>query len=406
MLDSTDHRNQNSLSSHTPRRLQMGGGQYEERALPSPPLGMPVDNQPTSVPPGGPAMSQLPVSPQTRTSGAQRPDYLATAASPTYDRWQSPARGWTPDSPGTSAPVAPYTGGTMGTLGASRGYASPSVAYGEGSPYTGLAGPSPPRSPFHPEDLTLPAQPPSERSTPGPGDQPPSYQAGRPEPDVVSLTMVTRQAQGPPPEGALDLTGRHLIGAAMAMPACYSVKSAIIMHEWTWALAQPDAPDGEKQGCLIYCLLANGTACTCEVTVNTLVILSNELQMQLESERQQVSEGTRRVEELRMKLLQGDMRTAHDYSLRLLKDIVQPFDLRLCGNLVQESTRAASLLEGKDGVLLFGDTGAGKSTLVHFLKGSEFVLDAAGKPVPDPSCQVARDLCHIRVSAGTTSETR
>lgn len=54
----------------------------------------------------------------------------------------------------------------------------------------------------------------------------------------------------------------------------------------------------------------------------------------------------------------------------LLYKIIRPFNTSELRYLVDKTKFAAELIEGKDVVMLFGGTGAGKSTTLHYLAGS------------------------------------
>jgi energy-coupling factor transporter ATP-binding protein EcfA2 len=67
--------------------------------------------------------------------------------------------------------------------------------------------------------------------------------------------------------------------------------------------------------------------------------------------------------------------------ITILKEI-RPFHIDLCLELAEKSTQKFKGVLGEDLVLILGGTGAGKSTLVHLLGGSEFneILTADGLP--------------------------
>lgn len=65
-----------------------------------------------------------------------------------------------------------------------------------------------------------------------------------------------------------------------------------------------------------------------------------------------------------------DIRYLREESFNLLENI-RPIDTDLLLQLVDKSKKAGEKIKGKDTILLLGTTGAGKSTTIHFLAGSE-----------------------------------
>jgi hypothetical protein len=74
--------------------------------------------------------------------------------------------------------------------------------------------------------------------------------------------------------------------------------------------------------------------------------------------------------------------------------------------LVQKTEEAGAAIEGKDVVLLLGRTGAGKSTLMHYLAGSRMQYEREGSDHVIPAslgCEALRSVC---VGGTAESETR
>ena len=92
---------------------------------------------------------------------------------------------------------------------------------------------------------------------------------------------------------------------------------------------------------------------------------------------------------------------------------VRPLDLDLIATLTSRTKTASESIAGKDIVLLLGGTGAGKSTTIHFLAGSNMVAKEvngmphiAGEIRPSSDAQFANDLRQITASPFMRSETR
>ncbi|ETO21276.1 hypothetical protein RFI_15929, partial [Reticulomyxa filosa] len=83
------------------------------------------------------------------------------------------------------------------------------------------------------------------------------------------------------------------------------------------------------------------------------------------------------------------------------------FDIKLMLELVKKAEEAADAIKDQNVVLLLGGTGAGKSTLIHFLAGSTMEnLIVDGKPHIAPVKVKNKALANVRTSAKATSETR
>lgn len=70
----------------------------------------------------------------------------------------------------------------------------------------------------------------------------------------------------------------------------------------------------------------------------------------------------------------GDM-TKAGTAIKLLHEYLEPFSVEDYDELLEEGRRAAVELDSKEGVILIGPTGAGKSTTIHHLAGSTLTRD-------------------------------
>ena len=193
-------------------------------------------------------------------------------------------------------------------------------------------------------------------------------------------------------EGSLDLSLRVDWGAAMHMPAC-SIKSAIVLREWAWVLQQHSSA--------IHFQTDDGRVFLGRVSKNSAIQLCNQFETQLQMEKLSTHDSSAQVMMLKSALAKDNFTLAHDRAATLLES-ARPFNMRLCASLVENSLQQTLALKGQEAAVLIGYTGAGKSSLVHFLKGTPFVRGDSGRPVPDPH---SGGLHGVRVSAGTASET-
>lgn len=102
-------------------------------------------------------------------------------------------------------------------------------------------------------------------------------------------------------------------------------------------------------------------------------IIENELN--LTKERLLIEESNN--EELKQKFTLIDNKITDknwENSLNNLKNFlkeIRPFDINELEFLISKSTQASKLIKGRDVIMLFGKTGTGKSTTIHFLAGSK-----------------------------------
>ena len=104
--------------------------------------------------------------------------------------------------------------------------------------------------------------------------------------------------------------------------------------------------------------------------------------------------------------------TSCDLLQEMLK-IVRPIDLSLLGNLLANSDAAAKRLEGKDVIMLVGNTGSGKSSTILFLSGVKMhrvrvQIDESGASVNhfEPVSELSEELKSFVTSPHAQSETR
>ncbi|ETO02742.1 hypothetical protein RFI_34671, partial [Reticulomyxa filosa] len=83
------------------------------------------------------------------------------------------------------------------------------------------------------------------------------------------------------------------------------------------------------------------------------------------------------------------------------------FDIGLMLQLVEKAKEAANEIKDKNVILFIGGTGAGKSTLVHFLAGSKMEKQTVdGKPHIAPVNIINKALNNVTCSASAKSETK
>ncbi|EAR87661.2 helicase carboxy-terminal domain protein (macronuclear) [Tetrahymena thermophila SB210] len=93
---------------------------------------------------------------------------------------------------------------------------------------------------------------------------------------------------------------------------------------------------------------------------------------------------------------------------KLLKKI-RPLNVNEMNRLINEANKASNIMKGQDIILFLGNTGAGKSTTVHFLSGSRMVklksefIDYIG---PDPNKILNKSLQKVKIGVQAQSETR
>jgi len=107
----------------------------------------------------------------------------------------------------------------------------------------------------------------------------------------------------------------------------------------------------------------------------TIEIDLNDMKQQLDhlKQRLKVEELTFiSVDNLFIHLKNGDLKTLSEELSRILKQL-RPLDIHEIQRLVNEAEICAEMIKGEDVVLFLGDTGAGKSTHIHFLAGSKMV---------------------------------
>ena len=103
----------------------------------------------------------------------------------------------------------------------------------------------------------------------------------------------------------------------------------------------------------------------------------NQFVLQLENEgilsgvRSDFMEGSRNCPSVVAAIKSRDYLTASQ-SLSFILKRLRPFDVRETAFLLEKAAEAAHSVKGQDIILLLGDTGAGKSTTIHFLAGSQF----------------------------------
>eukprot|EP00035_Acanthoeca_spectabilis_P015565 m.311659 g.311659 ORF g.311659 m.311659 type:complete len:1746 (+) comp16386_c0_seq5:81-5318(+) len=197
--------------------------------------------------------------------------------------------------------------------------------------------------------------------------------------------------------GSVDLTDRWAWCWALRWPQC-SVKSLTILREWAFALKTRNGPT------MVHSMI-DGAFYTDDVTVEKIFELLDLAESELRSENRMTASSEQSLISFRRSLLLKDFSAAYDRSQALSMEAALVFNFWRCATLVEQSCKQSASVRGKHIALQVGVTGAGKSSLVHFWKGSRFVKGANGGPVPDPDCHVARSLEHICVSTKATSET-
>eukprot|EP00035_Acanthoeca_spectabilis_P015561 m.311601 g.311601 ORF g.311601 m.311601 type:complete len:3639 (+) comp16386_c0_seq3:125-11041(+) len=214
--------------------------------------------------------------------------------------------------------------------------------------------------------------------------------------DMATASPPYRQPTDSGVNGSVDLTDRSWY-FAMQWPNC-SVKTIMIMREWAFALKQGQ---GSTK---IHCVVDSMTHVD-EVTVAKAIDLLETAEGELRSEKRLTVVNEQHIVSLRQALMRQDFESAYDWAHKLAKETSLSFDLWRCSTLVESSCRQVASVAEKDIILQIGETGAGKSTTMHFFKSAQFVRGSNGGPVPDPNCPIAKHLEHIRVSTKTTSET-
>ncbi|ETN98286.1 hypothetical protein RFI_39224, partial [Reticulomyxa filosa] len=83
------------------------------------------------------------------------------------------------------------------------------------------------------------------------------------------------------------------------------------------------------------------------------------------------------------------------------------FDIGLMLELVKKAEEAANKIKDKNVILFIGGTGAGKSTLIHFLAGSKMKKQTVdGKPHIAPVKVINKALIDVTCSPSAESETK
>eukprot|EP00037_Helgoeca_nana_P030215 m.371716 g.371716 ORF g.371716 m.371716 type:complete len:3536 (+) comp28134_c1_seq4:358-10965(+) len=198
---------------------------------------------------------------------------------------------------------------------------------------------------------------------------------------------------------SIDLSARAMWGPAIQMPLC-SLRTATVLQESCFALKTAQAERTQ-----VFATLDDGRTCLGEVTAPGAIELANTLRQQLATENLSNPEAEQALDRLLVRLRECKWDVALMDITQMVRTTMRPFNFRLCARLVEASRDATGQLAGKDAWLLIGETGAGKTTLIHLLMGSRFVRAAGGSFVPDPSCPRAQELEQIRVSSRTRSET-
>jgi GTP-binding protein EngB required for normal cell division len=89
-----------------------------------------------------------------------------------------------------------------------------------------------------------------------------------------------------------------------------------------------------------------------------------------------------------------------------LVQCIQPLNVQLMISLIQDFDTAAQMIAGKDIILILGETGAGKSTTIHFLAGSEMeevVINGFDHIQP---IRTQANVSALKVGASTQSVTK
>ncbi|KAL4441129.1 hypothetical protein ABPG74_002079 [Tetrahymena malaccensis] len=94
------------------------------------------------------------------------------------------------------------------------------------------------------------------------------------------------------------------------------------------------------------------------------------IQLRLKVEDQITSEISQRIQKIKMNIEQENLEAIIDETDKIIKKI-RILNINEIKRLIEEGEKAAKMIEGQEIILLLGGTGAGKSTTIHFLAGSQ-----------------------------------
>ncbi|KAL4489804.1 hypothetical protein ABPG72_022444 [Tetrahymena utriculariae] len=135
------------------------------------------------------------------------------------------------------------------------------------------------------------------------------------------------------------------------------------------------------------------------------------IQKRLKVEDQISSEISQGISNIKINIEQDRLEAVIDETDKLLKKI-RPLNINEMKRLINEADIAAKLIEGQEIILLLGGTGAGKSTTIHFLAGSEMGIEQIQLQQGSMLQYIAplkiknRTLQKIKVGFSAISETR
>nr|NGX38657.1 hypothetical protein [Chlamydiota bacterium] len=110
-----------------------------------------------------------------------------------------------------------------------------------------------------------------------------------------------------------------------------------------------------------------------DVQDEQIKLVSSRLRVHLEREELMSKEIGKSLEMLDTKILCRDFTRAKDENAKI-KRLLIPFDIEQMRILYEKSLQAGALLKGEEVILFLGETGAGKSSTIHYLAGSKFEL--------------------------------